>query len=67
MISREKTTKNHHASVRIAVGSLCDENIQYNMPGNLRLWDSDTKSCLSLNGHQTRNEITGQGMSRLYN
>ncbi|KAG1108674.1 hypothetical protein G6F42_015900 [Rhizopus arrhizus] len=48
--------------VRIAAGSLCDENIQYNVPGNLRLWDSETNECKSLSGHQTAHETTGQGM-----
>lgn len=47
--------------VRIAAGSLCDENIQYNVPGNLRLWDSETNDCKSLSGHQTVHETTGQG------
>ncbi|OBZ87355.1 Rik1-associated factor 1 [Choanephora cucurbitarum] len=50
--------------VKIVAGSLCDENIQYNMPGNLRLWDSDTKTCVSMNGHQTPNEVTGQNIWR---
>lgn len=47
--------------IRVAVGSLCDENMQYNMPGNLRLWNSDSKNCLSLRGHKTPNEENGQG------
>ncbi|CEP15670.1 hypothetical protein [Parasitella parasitica] len=50
--------------VRIAVGSLCDENIQYNVPGNLRLWDSETNECRSLSGHQTEHETTGQEIWR---
>ncbi|KAI8386815.1 WD40-repeat-containing domain protein [Blakeslea trispora] len=50
--------------VKIVAGSLCDENIQYNMPGNLRLWDSDTKTCISMNGHQTRTNHTGQEIWR---
>ncbi|KAG2190222.1 hypothetical protein INT46_001146 [Mucor plumbeus] len=50
--------------VRIAVGSLCDENIQYNVPGNLRLWDSETNECKSLSGHQTEHETTGQEIWR---
>ncbi|KAK4511151.1 uncharacterized protein ATC70_012363 [Mucor velutinosus] len=50
--------------VRIAAGSLCDENIQYNVPGNLRLWDSETNDCKSLNGHQTLHETTGQEIWR---
>lgn len=47
--------------IRVAVGSLCDENTQYNMPGNLRLWTSDNENCLSLRGHKTPNEENGQG------
>ncbi|KAF1799717.1 Homeodomain-like DNA binding domain-containing transcription factor [Mucor lusitanicus] len=50
--------------VRIAAGSLCDENIQYNVPGNLRLWDSETNDCKSLSGHQTVHETTGQEIWR---
>lgn len=52
--------------MRIAVGSLCDENIQYNVPGNLRLWDSETNECKSLSGHQTEHETTGQGIYYIY-
>ena len=51
--------------VRVAVGSLCDENTQYNMPGNLRLWSSDTANCLSLRGHKTANEESGQGLLKM--
>lgn len=57
-----KTKCIHSIRVRIAAGSLCDENIQYNVPGNLRLWDSETNECKSLSGHQTAHETTGQGM-----
>ncbi|KAI9276371.1 WD40-repeat-containing domain protein [Sporodiniella umbellata] len=39
--------------IRVAAGSLCDENVQYNMPGNLRLWNSTTKHTHTLYGHQT--------------
>lgn len=45
----------------MAIGSLCDENTQYNMPGNLRLWNSDTKDCLSLQGHKSEMD-GGQSM-----
>lgn len=50
--------------IRVAVGSLCDENTQYNMPGNLRLWTSDNENCLSLRGHKTPNEENGQDIWR---
>jgi WD40 repeat protein len=45
----------------VAVGSLCDENVQYNLPGNLRTWDSITDTTTPLAGHksaisQTQNE-----------
>lgn len=40
-------------SVRVASGALCDENVQYNMPGNLRLWDSATKNTNTLAGHHS--------------
>lgn len=53
-----------HKGVRIAVGSLCDENIQYNVPGNLRLWDLETEETTTMNGHQSRNETTGQEIWR---
>ncbi|RCH86050.1 Transducin (beta)-like 1 X-linked receptor 1, partial [Rhizopus stolonifer] len=39
--------------VRVASGALCDENVQYNMPGNLRLWDSATKNTNTLAGHHS--------------
>ncbi|CEG62878.1 hypothetical protein RMATCC62417_00129 [Rhizopus microsporus] len=45
--------KDDFAGVRVAVGSLCDENVQYNMPGNLRLWNSLSKTTHTLLGHQT--------------
>ncbi|KAI9243711.1 WD40-repeat-containing domain protein [Helicostylum pulchrum] len=45
--------------LKIAIGSLCDENTQYNMPGNLRVWDADTKNCSTLKGHYIRNEENG--------
>ncbi|KAI8047381.1 hypothetical protein BDF21DRAFT_352328 [Thamnidium elegans] len=45
--------------LKVAIGSLCDENAQYNMPGNLRVWDADTKNCSTLKGHYIRNEVNG--------
>lgn len=50
--------------VRIAAGSLCDENIQYNVPGNLRLWDLETNHCATLDGHRTTNEARGHEIWR---
>lgn len=47
--------------LKVAIGSLCDENTQYNMPGNLRVWDADTKNCSTLKGHYIRNEENGPG------
>lgn len=52
----------HSGGVRVVVGSLCDENEQYNMPGNLRLWDSEINHTLILKGHKTENAQTNQGM-----
>lgn len=51
-------------SVRVAAGSLCDENVQYNMPGNLRLWDSASKKANVLFGHQTESSETQQAIWR---
>ncbi|KAG1464294.1 hypothetical protein G6F46_001194 [Rhizopus delemar] len=50
--------------VRVAAGSLCDENVQYNMPGNLRLWDSASKKANVLFGHQTESSETQQAIWR---
>ncbi|KAI8976859.1 WD40-repeat-containing domain protein [Pilobolus umbonatus] len=44
----------------VAVGSLCDENVQYNMPGNLRLWSSESKKQIHLNGHYVQEEAADQ-------
>ncbi|KAI7899201.1 WD40-repeat-containing domain protein [Cokeromyces recurvatus] len=41
--------------IRLAIGSVCDENVQYNLPGNLRLWTSKTNDCKLLKGHRTGN------------
>ncbi|KAI9336047.1 WD40-repeat-containing domain protein [Pilaira anomala] len=51
--------KDTSKSLKVAVGSLCDEHTQYNMPGNLRLWDAETKNCSILKGHFIRNEEDG--------
>lgn len=42
----------------MVVGSLCDENVQYNMPGNLRAWNQETNQCKILKGHRARDEKT---------
>ncbi|KAI8981927.1 WD40-repeat-containing domain protein [Mycotypha africana] len=39
--------------LKIAAGSVCDENPEYNMPGNLRLWELKTASFKTLKGHQS--------------
>lgn len=53
----------HGGGVRVVAGSLCDENEQYNMPGNLRLWDSEMDHTLILKGHKTDNAQSNGGMS----
>lgn len=59
--------KDTSKSLKVAVGSLCDEHTQYNMPGNLRLWDAETKNCSILKGHFIRNEEDGPGNALFFN
>ncbi|KAG2204464.1 hypothetical protein INT47_005255 [Mucor saturninus] len=48
----------HGGGIRVVSGSLCDEHEQYNMPGNLRLWDSELDHTLILKGHKTQDPRT---------
>ncbi|KAI8876565.1 WD40 repeat-like protein [Backusella circina FSU 941] len=48
-IYRNPRTKN----MCVATGSLCDVNVQYNLPGNLRLWDSVVDEVTPLAGHKS--------------
>ncbi|KAI7864775.1 WD40-repeat-containing domain protein [Spinellus fusiger] len=40
-------------TLKIAAGSTCDAQVEYNMPGNLRLWSQSSETVQCLPGHNT--------------
>ena len=39
--------------IKIIAASACNDQPEYNMPGNLRVWSSKNKRIVQLRGHKT--------------
>lgn len=45
--------------LKVVVASACNDQPEYNMPGNLRLWSADTKKITQLPYHRTESSVAG--------
>ncbi|KAI8143892.1 WD40-repeat-containing domain protein [Fennellomyces sp. T-0311] len=43
--------------IKVIAASACNDQPEYNMPGNLRIWSANTKKIAQLRGHKTTAEL----------